>query len=336
MKNLLPVIGLVSLLTSCKTSETKTVDNSIGTIERLDSAVNDIVGKNPAFDILGEGYKWSEGPVWVESEKMLLFSDVPNNIVHKWTEEKGVEKYLTPSGYLGTGTYSREPGSNGLTLSPDGKLVLCQHGDRRVAYMDAPFNQPEPKFVTLSDNFQGKKLNSPNDATFRSNGDLFFTDPPYGLPQQAEDPTKETPHNGVYKVSGGTTTLIVDSLTRPNGIAFLKGGKTLLVANSDSEKASWYAFDLDEKDSVVSSRIFYDATPNAKAGEHGLPDGLRVDSKGNVYATGPGGIWIFNESGKPIGRIRLSQPAANCELSADEKTLFITNNMYLVRVRLRD
>lgn len=336
MKNCLPLFALIPLFISCKTSETKTVDNNIGTIERLDSAVNEIVGKNPKFDILGEGYKWSEGPVWVESEKMLLFSDVPNNIVHKWTEAKGVEEYLTPSGYSGTGTYSREPGSNGLTLSPDGKLVLCQHGDRRVAYMDAPFNQPESKFVTLSDNFQGKKLNSPNDATFRSNGDLFFTDPPYGLPQQAEDPTKETPHNGVYKVSGGTTTLVVDSLTRPNGIAFLKGEKTLLVANSDSEKASWYAFELNDQDSVISSRIFYDATPNAKAGEQGLPDGLRVDSKGNVYATGPGGIWIFNETGKPIGRIRLTQPAANCELSNDEKTLFITNNMYLVRVRLRD
>lgn len=336
MKKLFPVIVVMTFFASCKTSETKTVDNNIGTVERLDSAVNEILGRNPKFEILGEGYKWSEGPVWVESEKMLLFSDVPNNVVHKWTEAKGVEKYLSPSGYAGTAEYSREPGSNGLTLSPDGKLVLCQHGDRRVVYMDAPFNQPQPKFVVLSDNFQGKKLSSPNDAVFRSNGDLFFTDPPYGLPKQAEDPTKEIPFNGVYKVSGGTTTLIVDSLTRPNGLAFLKGEKTLLVANSDPEKASWYAFDLDEQDSVTNSRIFYDATSNGKAGEHGLPDGLRVDSNGNVYATGPGGIWIFNGSGKPLGRIRLTQPAANCELSTDEKMLFITNNMYLVRVQLRD
>lgn len=335
MKNLSPVILIIIFFTACKTSENKSVQN-IGSIERLDSAVNAIIGNTPTFEILGEGYTWSEGPVWIESEKMLLFSDVPNNVIHKWTEKGGVEKYLSPSGFTGTGAYSREPGSNGLTLSPSGKLVLCQHGDRRVAMMEAPFNAPEPKFVSLSDNFQGKKLNSPNDVAFRSNGDMFFTDPPYGLPKQAEDPTKETPHNGVYKVSGGITTLVVDSLTRPNGIAFLKGEKTLLVANSDPEKAAWYAYDLDENDSVSNARIFYDATSTSKAGEHGLPDGLRVDKSGNVYASGPGGIWIFDGTGKPIGKIRLTEPAANCELSPDQKTLFITNNMYLVRVRLRD
>jgi gluconolactonase len=334
MKYLLPVI-FVATLVGCKTAEKSDVE-SIGTIERLDSAINDILGKDPKIEIIGDGYKWSEGPIWIASENMLLFSDVPNNIVHKWTEEKGVEDYLTPSGYSGTGTYSNEPGSNGLTLSPHGKLVLCQHGDRRVVYMDAPFNNPAPKYVALSDNYQGKKLNSPNDATFRSNGDLFFTDPPYGLPKQAEDSTKETPHNGVYKVSGGATELVVDSLTRPNGIAFLKGEKTLLVANSDPDKAKWYAFDLDEKDSVISSRVFYDATSNAKAGERGLPDGLRVDNSGNVFATGPGGIWIFNNSGKALGRIRISEPTSNCALSPDNKTLYITANMFLVRVKLRD
>jgi gluconolactonase len=334
MKYLLPFALLIFI--GCKTTENKSTVENIGSIERLDSAVNEILGDEPNIEIIGQGYKWSEGPVWVASENMLLFSDVPNNVIHKWTEAKGVEQYLTPSGFTGQGHYSNEPGSNGLTLSPEGKLVLCQHGDRKVAYMDAPLNNPSPKFVTISDNYQGKKLSSPNDAAFRSNGDLFFTDPPYGLPKQADDSTKETPHNGVYKVSGGTTTLIVDSLTRPNGIAFLKGEKTLLVANSDPEKAKWYAFDLDEKDSVVNSRIFFDATSNAKAGEKGLPDGFRVDKNGNVFASGPGGIWIFNGEGKPLGRIRLSEPASNCALSADEKTLFITNNMYLVRVRLRE
>lgn len=335
MKHLL-LVALPCLLFACKTAEKKTEVSSIGSIERLDAAADDIFGKEPVIEIIGEGYKWSEGPVWVDSQKMLLFSDVPNNVVHKWTEAKGVEQYLTPSGYTGSGTYSREPGSNGLTLSPDGKLVLCQHGDRRVAFMDAPLDKPEARFVTISDSYDGKKLSSPNDVVFRKNGDMFFTDPPYGLPNQAEDASKELPFNGVYKVSGGNTTLVVDSLTRPNGLAFMKGERTLLVANSDPDKAMWYAFDLDESDSVVNSRIFFDATSNSKAGEKGLPDGLRVDSKGNVYATGPGGIWIFNGEAKPIGRIRLTEPAANCALSADEKTLYITNNMYLVRVKLRD
>lgn len=331
---LLPVIVLSSLLSSCKMSEPKNNDN-IGSVERTDPALDALVSADAKIEILAEGFKWSEGPVWVKKHNMLLFSDVPNNIIHKWTEEKGLEKYLTPSGYVGTGFYSNEPGSNGLQLSADGKLLLCQHGDRRVAYMDAPLDAPQPNFITVSDSYNGKKLSSPNDATFRSNGDIFFTDPPYGLPKQEEDPTKEQPHNGVYKVSNGTTTLIVDSLTRPNGIAFLKGEKTLLVANSDPDKAMWYAFDLDEKDSVSNARVFYDATPKSKAGDKGLPDGFRVDSQGNVFATGPGGVWVFDASGKVLGRILINQPTSNCALSPDEKTLYITANMYLVRVTMR-
>jgi gluconolactonase len=331
--NLIPVIGL-SLLLGCKTTENKTTEG-IGSIERLDESINSVIDEDAKIEIIGEGFEWSEGPVWVASENMLLFSDVPKNTVYKWTEAKGVEQYLTPSGYTGQGNYSNEPGSNGLTLSPDGKLVLCQHGDRRVAFMDAPFNAPEPRYVTLSDNFQGKKLNSPNDVTFSGDGDIFFTDPPYGLPKQADDSTKETPHNGVYRISRGVTSLICDSLSRPNGIAFLQDGRTLLVANSDPDKARWYAFDLNENDSVTSARVFYDATSNSKAGDKGLPDGLRVDKQGNVFATGPGGIWVFNSAGKAIGRIRISEATANCALSPDEKTLYITADMYLVRVKLR-
>ena len=239
------------VLQSCKTNEMKT----IGTIERLDPALDDLITGNPPVEIISEGYKWSEGPIWIEQHKMLLFSDVPNNRVHKWTPEKGTEVYLEPSGYTGTVPHPGEKGSNGLTLTSDGRLVLCQHGDRRVAFMDAPLDKPESKFISLANAFDGKKLNSPNDAAFRSNGDLFFTDPPYGLPKQADDSTKELPFQGVFKVSKGVISLITDSLTRPNGIAFLKGEKTLLVANSDPAKAMWYAYDLDENDSVTNARI---------------------------------------------------------------------------------
>ncbi len=326
-----------TVLVGCKMSDQKsTTENNVATVERSDPALDELIGKDPVIEVIGEGYEWSEGPVWVAQHKMLLFSDVPKNIVYKWTEEKGVEEYLTPSGYSGEGQYSREPGSNGLALSKDGRLVLCQHGDRKVAVMDAPLNDPTPVFVTLADNHDGKKLNSPNDVVVHSNGELFFTDPPYGLPNQAEDTTKETPYQGVYKISSdGRVILLVDSLTRPNGIAFLAGERTLIVANSDPAKAMWYAFDL-EGDSAVNARVFYDATPNAKNREPGLPDGVRVDSKGNVYATGPGGIWIFNGDGKVLGRIRLNGPAANCALSDDEKTLFITADMHLLRIKLRD
>lgn len=215
-------------------------------------------------------------------------------------------------------------------------MIICQHGDRRIARFDAPFNDPKPVFITIADRFEGKRFSSPNDAVVRSNGDIFFTDPPYGLPQQQNDSTKEIPFNGVYKVSAsGAVSLLVDSLTRPNGIAFMPDEKTFVVANSDPAKAIWYAFDLAENDSVTNARILYDATPNTKT-EGGLPDGLRIDKSGNIFASGPGGIWIFNNGGKLIGKIRLPVPAANCELADDEKTLFITADMYLLRVRLRE
>lgn len=314
----------------------KTSDTSIGSFEKHDDAFDDIVSETASIDIIAEGFKWSEGPVWVADHNMLLFSDVPQNTVYKWTKENGAEVYLTPSGYTGEGHYSKEPGANGLTINQDGKLVLCQHGNRQMAIMDAPLNAPVPKFITVSDHYSGKKLNSPNDAAFRSNGDLFFTDPPYGLPKQANDPTRELSFNGVFKVSNGTTTLITDSLTKPNGIAFLKGERTLLVANSDPAKAAWYAFDLDENDSVTNARIFYDATANVQAGEKGLPDGFKVDKSGNVFATGPGGIWIFNATGKVLGKIKITEPTANCAFADDDKTLYITANMYLVRVKLRN
>jgi gluconolactonase len=231
--------------------------------------------------------------------------------------------------------YGGEPGSNGLTLNSEGKLVLCQHGDRRVALMDAPLTAPEAKFISLADNYQGKKLNSPNDAVFNSKGDLFLTDPPYGLPQQAEDTTRETPFQGVYKASNGTLTIITDSLTKPNGIAFFPGEKTLLVANSDPDKARLNPYDHSQNDSVSGGRVFYDATENAKT-EKGLPDGLKIDKQGNVFATGPGGVWIFNRDGKVLGKIKISESTSNCALSPDEKTLYVTADMYVVRVRLRD
>ncbi|HOY49995.1 MAG TPA: SMP-30/gluconolactonase/LRE family protein [Chryseolinea sp.] len=331
MKTLFYILAIVTLI-SCAQKEMKT----IGTIERIDPALDAIIQGEPKVEVIAEGFKWSEGPIWIKEQNLLLFSDVPTNTIYKWTAEKGKEVYLTPSGYTGTSThYSNEPGSNGITLNSDGKLVLCQHGDRRVALMDAPLTAPEAKFITLVDNYQGKKLNSPNDAVFRSNGDLFLTDPPYGLMKQENDSTREIPFQGVFKVSNGVASLITDSLTRPNGIAFLPGEKTLIVANSDPGKATWYAFDLLENDSVANARIFYDATENTKT-EKGLPDGLKIDKQGNVFASGPGGIWIFNKDGKVLGKIKISEPTSNCALADDDKTLYATSNMYVVRIKLRD
>ena len=202
--------------------------------------------------------------------------------------------------------------------------------------MNASLDDPKPNFITLADNYDGKRISSPNDAAFRSNGDLFFTDPPYGLPDGQNDTIhKELPFNGVYRATAdGHVHLLVDSLTRPNGIAFLPGEETLIVANSDPAKAIWYAFDLDEKDSLSNARVFHDATTEAKT-EKGLPDGFKVDKQGNVFASGPGGIWIFDKDGKVLGKIKLSEATSNCALSADEKTLYITNDMYVLRVKMR-
>lgn len=331
MKLLQLCIGIF-ILAACSTGkELKT----IGSIERLDASLDEVIGKNAMVEVLGEGYTWSEGPVWIEKENMLLFSDVPENKIYKWTEENGVELYLTPSGYTGTEpTRSEEPGSNGLTLDHEGRLVLCQHGDRRVARMDVSLSDPQPVFVTIADQYEGKKFNSPNDAVYRSNGDLFFTDPPYGLPDRENDSTKETPFHGVYKVSKeGAVTLLVDSISRPNGIALTPDEKTLIVANSDPGKPVWYAFDLAENDSLTNARIFFDAT-QAKD-DKGPPDGFKIDRKGNVFASGPGGIWIFNKTGKILGKIRLPEATANCALADNDKTLYITSQKYLLRVKMR-
>ena len=263
---------------------------------------------------------------------MLLYSDIPPNKIFKWTEAKGKELYLTPSGYTGTVARGGEPGSNGLILNKEGKLVLCQHGDRRMALMDAELKAPAPKFISLADNYMGKKLNSPNDAVYRSNGDLFFTDPPYGL---ANDSLKEIPFQGVYKATSGQVSLLTDSLTRPNGIAFMNNEKTLIVANSDPDKAYWYLFDIAANDSLMNKRIMYDATAMSKSGEKGLPDGLKVDKQGNIFATGPGGVFIFNASGKLIGKCKIPEACSNVALADDDKTLYITADMYVLRVKMR-
>ena len=276
-----------------------------------------------------------QGPLWLDKQQMLLFSDVPKNTVYKWTEAKGKEVYLSPSGYTGSEERGGEMGSNGLTLSPEGRLLLCQHGDRRIAMMDAPLEAPKPNFVVLANEYNGKKFNSPNDLVVRKrDSTIFFTDPPYGLEGNMNDPKKETPYQGVYKVDKfGRVTLLVDSITRPNGIGLSPDEKTLIVANSDEKKKNWYAFDIGPNDSLMNGRVFYDASAEKGIG---LPDGFKIDSQGNLYATGPDGVWIFNKTGKPIGKIKVNGvPTSNCALTPDEKTLFITADMYVLRVKLR-
>lgn len=303
-------------------------------IDRLDPAIDSVISNEITVDVIGTGYKWSEGPLWIESEKMLLFTDVPTNTIYKWTAEKGAEVYLTPSGYTGTIPRAGEPGANGLALDDEGNLILCQHGDRRIAMMNTPVGKPSADFTTLSDKYNGKRLNSPNDVVF-NNYDFYFTDPPYGLIKNMKDSSKEIPFQGVYRItSKGETVLLIDSISRPNGLAFSPDGKKLYVASSDPDKARWYQYEMNDSMQIVSGKILHDATEQAKT-EKGLPDGLKVDHNGNIFGTGPGGIWIFNPAGKLIGKIKLTEPASNCGLSADEKSLFVTNNMNVIKIQLR-
>jgi len=331
MKKLFTILFTLSIFAGM----TQPLPNQIGVVEKFDTELDKIVSQNAKAQIITEGFDWSEGALWIEKHKMLLFSDVPTNIIYKWTEAEGKEVYLKPSGYTGTIERGGEMGSNGLLLDKDGHLVLCQHGDRRMARMNAPLDKPQPNFVTLADKYDGKRLSSPNDATYDSKGELFFTDPPYGLPKQSDDdPGKETAWNGVYKVkNNGEVILLTDSLTRPNGLAFFPGEKKLLIANSDPQKPNWYIFDV-EGDKLSNGKIFYHAV--SQNGMKGLPDGLKIDKEGNVFATGPGGIHIFNKDGKLLGRLRLDEATSNCSLSGDQKTLYITNDMYVLRFKMRD
>src|SRR2546427_2662397 len=211
-------------------------------IERLDPALDRLIASDAKIETLADGYAWVEGPVWVKDGGFLLFSEVNRNTVHRWKAGEGAKPYLKPSGYTGTPPRGGEMGSNGLTLDSSGRLVLCQHGDRRVARMDAPLTDPKPAITTLADRYEGKRFNSPNDLVYHSNGDLYFTDPPYGLEGKNEDPKKELPFNGVYRFKpNGDLTLLTDKLTFPNGIAFSPDEKTLYVAVSDPARAIWMA-----------------------------------------------------------------------------------------------
>ena len=303
---------------------------TLGKIERLDPALDELIAPGSKMEKLAEGFDWSEGPIWMKKGGFLLFSDVPQNVVYKWKEGQGITEFLKPSGYTGSTPRGGEPGSNGLTVDSQGRLVLCEHGDRRVARLEADGTKR-----TLADRYQGKRFNSPNDLVYHSNGDLYFTDPPYGLEGKNEDPKKELPFNGVYRLKrNGDLTLLTDKLTFPNGIAFSPDEKMLYVAVSDPKQAIWMAYRMQEDGTLGAGRLFFDATSLVK-GHKGLPDGMKVDKKGDLFATGPGGVFIFSAEGKHLGTLNTGQATANCNWGEDGSTLYITADMYLCRIRTK-
>jgi gluconolactonase len=329
---------MLTLVAGCKKekeiTQTKTNYLDVGYIEVLDEELKQLIDPTSKLEILSEGHSWTEGPLWLEDQEMLLFSDIPRNTVYSWTKIEGVKEYLNPSGFTGEHFEGSEPGANGLLLDPEGSLVLCQHGNRQVARMISGVDDPKPEFITLVNNFDGKKLNSPNDAVFDSDGNLYFTDPPYGLPKQMEDPEKELAFQGVYRYDPSSDIHIMDAaLSRPNGIAFSPDEKILYVANSDPERAIWMAYEMDKESGILSKKIFYDVT-DLTASEKGLPDGLKVNDAGYLFATGPGGVFIFSPSGKHLGTIKTGQATANVAFNADQTVLFITADSYVLRLNL--
>jgi gluconolactonase len=304
-------------------------------IERLDPALDRLLAPETRIETLAEGYEWAEGPIWVKNGGYLLFSDVLKNTVHRWKAGEGAKPYLTPSGYTSSAPRGGETGSNGLTLDHEGRLVLCQHGDRRVARMDAPLTSPKPAFVTLADKYDGARFNSPNDLVFKSNGDLYFTDPAYGMEKQWDDPKREMNYAGVFRRSAdGKVTLLTKDMTRPNGLAFSPDEKLLYVAQSDEKAAIWRVFDVKPDGTIDNSRVLLDVTAMTKT-KTGLPDGLKIDGDGNLWAAGPGGVLVISRQGKHLGTIRTGQATANVAFGDDGHSLYITADMFLMRVKTK-
>jgi gluconolactonase len=307
---------------------------TLGSIDSKDPKFDALVPKGSKIEVLAGGFKWTEGPVWDKKGKALLFSDIPNNRVVRWSAKDGVKDFLKPSGYTGKAPFKgKEPGSNGLAFDKGGNLVLCQHGDRRVARLGK-----DGKFVTLAGKYMGKRLNSPNDLTFAKNGDLYFTDPPYGLPGDVLDPknpAKELDFQGVYRLSPkGELTLLTKEMSRPNGIALSPDERTLYVANSDPDRAVVVAFPINADGTLGKGKVIHDVTAEVKANpEKGLPDGMKVDAKGNIFATAVNGVHVLSPDGKFLGRIVTNDKTANVAWGDDGTVLYLATNDKLTRIK---
>lgn len=307
----------------------------IGHIDRFDASLDNLVAQDAKIEVLCGGFEWAEGPVWVpepdnKSGGHVLFSDIPRNVVMKWQGGTGATVFMKPAGYTGVADYGREPGSNGLALDASGRLVLCEHGDRRISVLTK-----EGGKLTLADRWQGKRLNSPNDLAIRKNGDIFFTDPIYGLPKGADDPRREIDFCGVYRLQkDGTVTLQSRELSRPNGIGFSPDEKTLYVANSDGKDPVWRAFPVQANGNLGPPKPFFDSSQDNRI-PRGGGDGLKVDVHGNVFATGPGGILVLSPQGKLLGRIVTGKAIANVGWGNDGSVLYLTSHTYLCRIQTK-
>jgi len=295
-----------------------------GSIDRLDPGLDSIVPKDAKIEKIAGGFEFIEAPLW-RPDGHVWFSDVLGNVVRSVTPDGNVEVLIKNAGGESKGPHGGYVGPNGMVGDKDGTVLLCQHTNRRIVRV-----AKDLKTSVYLDKFEGKRFNSPNDLVFRSDGALYFTDPPFGLPKGDADPAKEIKFNGVYRYANGKVEAIVKDLTSPNGIAFSPDGKVLYVSNTQPE-AYWMRYDVAPDGSVSGGRRFADAS-GVKG--PGVPDGMKVDSKGNVYGTGPGGVLVFSPSGKHLGTIKVPEVAANCGWGDDGNSLYITASTSMYRVRL--
>ena len=349
--SLLILAGVAGRLATSKQSES---------IERLQPGLDQLIPADAKLEKIATGpnFSWTEGPVWVRPD-VFLFAEIPSNTIYKMDQNGRLMIFMRPSGYQGTLPYGgAEPGSNGMTLDVQGRLTVAGHARRAVWRMDnldaqlrlltaGEGNAPKTNapLTMLAENYQGKRLNSPNDLVYRSDGSLYFTDPPYGLRTKGDDdPEKQLRFNGVFRLKNalqhragappetGDLTLLIKDLTRPNGIAFSPDERYLYVDNSEPKKI-WMRYPVNADGSLGAGILFADATSDPAPGS---PDGMKVDGRGNIYSAGPGGVWIFSPDGKHLGTIRTSEKAANVAFGdADRKTLFITASTSIYKLRIK-
>ena len=322
------VASIAMLALACSAPpEPAALDHGAGMVLKVSEALDAIVPADYTIEKLAGEMGFTEGPVWIKGDSPhLLFSDIPANAIYRWAEGDTAASVFYDQMYKGE-PREASVGSNGLILDAEGRLLACEHGNRRISRME------DGEWVSIVENYEGKRLNSPNDAAWHANGWLYFTDPPYGLAQQDEDPAKALDFNGIYRLNydSGELQLLNQDQTRPNGIGFSPDGKTAYVANSDGSKKVWMAYDVNDQGMFENGRVFYDVTSVAAPGS---PDGLKLDVNGNIYGTGPGGVWIFTPAGEHLGTIQPEEIPANVAWGDDGSTLYMTARTGLYRIKL--
>lgn len=320
-------IVTISCSTSTNPASTSAKETSgAGSIVRLDPAFDALVPQDAHIEKLAGDFQFTEGPVWRPQEQHLWFSDVMGNVVRQWSPDGKATIAIQHAGADGDGAPGTLIGPNGEIADKDGAVLICQHGNRRIVRVSKDL-----QITPLVERFEGKRFNSPNDLVYKYDGSLYFTDPPYGLAKQDDDPAKELRFNGVFRLANGKLQVVIRDLTRPNGIAFSPDQKILYVANSDEKHKVWMRYDVADDGTATNGRVFFDVTAEK---DDGLPDGMKLDSQGNLYCAGPGGIWIFSPDGKHLGTIKPPETPANCNWGDDGKSLYITARTGLYRIKL--